>query len=100
MDTPKTGWYTYCTLCHNTLRFLVIYLRVADFLDQPKITSPMAEDTMAKILISICLSLFFFGVVRLFTPDLVVAILVGLFVLFFSFFGLSLVAAARFSDDC
>ena len=54
---------------------------------------------MAKILISICLSLFFFGVTRLFTPNLVVAILVGIFVLFFSFFGLSLVAAARLSDD-
>jgi hypothetical protein len=59
----------------------------------------MAEDTMAKILMSICLSLFFFGVTRLFTPNLVVAILVGIFVLFFSFFGLSLVAAARLSDD-
>ena len=54
---------------------------------------------MAKILISISLSLFFFGVTRLFTPNLVVAILVGIFVLFFSFFGLSLVAAARLSDD-
>ena len=54
---------------------------------------------MAKILISVCLSLFFFGVTRLITPNWVVAVLVALFVLPFSFFGLSLVTAARFSDD-
>jgi hypothetical protein len=54
---------------------------------------------MVKILISICLSLFFMGITRLITQNWVAAVLVALFVLFFSFFGLSLVTAARFSDD-
>lgn len=54
---------------------------------------------MVQILIAICLSLFFLGVTHLITQNWVAAILVAVFVLFFSFLGLSLTAAARFSDD-
>jgi hypothetical protein len=42
---------------------------------------------------------FFLGVARLITQNWVAVILVGVFVLFFSFFGLGLTSAASFSDD-
>lgn len=54
---------------------------------------------MIQILISMYLSLFFLGVARLITQNWVVAILVAFFVLFFSFFGLALFAAASFGED-
>lgn len=54
---------------------------------------------MVQIFIAICLSLFFLGVTRLITQNWVAAILIAVFVLFFSFFGLSLMAAAHSSDD-
>lgn len=54
---------------------------------------------MVQIFIAFCLSLFFLGVTRLITQNWVAAILVAIFVLLFSFFGLSLMAAAHSSED-
>ncbi len=54
---------------------------------------------MCRLLASIFLSLFFLGLMRLITQNWVVAILVAIFVLFFSFVGLSLLSAGRLADD-
>jgi len=54
---------------------------------------------MCKILVSIGLSLFFLGVTQLLSQSWTDAILVAVFVLLFSFFGLSLLEAGRLSDD-
>ena len=54
---------------------------------------------MARILISVCLSLFYLGVMRLITQNWAVAVLTAIFVLVFSFLGLSLSTSARFSDE-
>ena len=54
---------------------------------------------MVQIFIAFCLSFFFLGVTRLITQNWVAAILVAVFVLFFSFFGLSLMMAAHSSGD-
>ena len=53
---------------------------------------------MIQILISLFLSLFFLGVARLITPNWVVAIVVAVFVLIFSFFGLGMTSAASYGD--
>jgi O-antigen ligase len=54
---------------------------------------------MIQIAISIFLSLFFLGVARMITQNWVAAILVAVFVLIFSFFGLGMTTAASYSDD-
>jgi hypothetical protein len=54
---------------------------------------------MTQILIAICLSLFFIGVTQLISRNWIAAVLVAVFVLLFSFFGLGLSAASGSWDD-
>jgi hypothetical protein len=54
---------------------------------------------MCKLLVSIFLSLFFLGVMRLITQNWIAALLVAVFVLLFTFLALSLLSAGRLADD-